>query len=371
MFLARLRRSIPAWICLSTLATGCASIKDKAPSLTGTFTNGGGQYGQPAPEASKPTATEKVSLMGLFSDKPSQPKVGSKTTLAYAQYEERRGNYAIGKQPEEQRAAHTASRKFYEQVLAEDSKSVEAVIGLARLDQVAGRVGEAEQGFLKALRMENNSPRTLDALGQFYAAQKRWSDAIPTLQRAAAGAPEDQSIQYHYAITLAQSGQIKEAEPLLVKSVGKASTHYNIGVILHEQGDLIGSEERFVAAILENPRLEEAQHWLQEIRRDRQKAAPQVAQQGFKVSTLKPAPHGQPPVTAGHSAPSVNPAATHAENATASSAPGRPGVIQQVSATSTEEVARPLPTIQQPTPAGAPATAGAADSNSDHWDALR
>lgn len=370
--LARLRRSIPAWICLSTLATGCASIKEQAPSLTGSFTNGGGQYGQPAPEANKPTATENVSLLGLFSGKPAQPKVGSKTTLAYAQWEERQGQYAMARnQPEEHRAHAANARKTYEQVLAEDSKSIEAVIGLARLDQVAGRAGEAEQGFLKALRMENNSPRTLDALGQFYAAQKRWNDALPTLQRAAAGAPEDQAIQYHYAITLAQSGQIKEAEPLLVKSVGKASAHYNIGVILHEQGDLIGSEERFVAAILENPRLEEAQHWLQEIRRDRQKASPQVAQQSFKVSTLKPAPQGQPPITAGHSAPSVTPAGAHAENAAPVPPQGRPGVIQQVSATTTEDVPRLLPTLQGKSPASAPAASGAADSPSDQWDALR
>lgn len=372
MFLARLRRSIPAWICLSTLATGCASIKDKAPSLTGTFTNGGGQYGQPAPDANKPTATENVSLAGLFSGKPAQTKVGSKTTLAYAQWEERLGNYEKARnQPEAQRAAHAAARKSYEQVLADDSKSIEATIGLARLDEVAGRVGEAEQGFLKAARMENNSARTLAALGQFYAAQKRWNDALPTLQRAMALAPEDQGIQYHYAIALARSGQLKEAEPLLVKAVGKASAHYNLGVILHERGDVIASEERFVAAILENPRLEEAQHWLQELRRDRQKADPQVAQQGFKVTTLKPTGQAQAPVNAGHSAPTVNPSAASPENTVGSSPPSRPGVIQQVSATSTEDVARPLPTVQERTPASAPAAAGAAESNSDQWDALR
>jgi hypothetical protein len=120
-------------------------------------------------------------------------------------------------------------------------------------------------------------------------------------------APDDQGIRYHYAITMARAGQIKESEALLVQAVGKASAHYNIGVILHEAGDVVGSEERFVAAILEDPRLEQAQHWLQEIRRDRQKTAA-VAPREFSVTTLRPAPSGGATTPAGP--PAVNPGHT-------------------------------------------------------------
>ena len=374
MSLARLRRLVPAWICLSTLATGCASMKMKedSPSLTGSFINGGVQK-SPAADANPPTATESVSLFGFLSGKQSETKISPKTQLAYAQWEERQGAYAASRnKPDEQRAAYAAARKGYEQVLAADSKSVDAVIGLARLDEVAGRAGEAEQGFLKAVRMDGNSARSLDALGQFYAGQQRWTDALPTFQRAMAGAPQDQTYQYHYAIALARSGQIKEAEPLLVRSVGKANADYNIGVILHERGDVVGSEERFMAAIVENPRLEAAQHWLQEIRRDRQQPAQQVAQQGLKVTTLKAATPA--PATAGHVAPAVQPAPAGAQGhpSPAVTPAGRPqGVIQQVSAIEDDAELPVMPLAPETHPAPPAAGAVPVRAASDPFDSVR
>src|SRR4029077_15488810 len=109
-----------------------------------------------------------------------------------------------------------------------DTKSVDAVIGLARLDQLGGRTAEAEAGFQKAIRMEPRSGRTQDALGQFYVDQKRWDEAVATLQSAMAAAPEVKDYRFHYAIALAKSGQIEQAVPHLVDTVGPAAAHYNI-----------------------------------------------------------------------------------------------------------------------------------------------
>ena len=49
----------------------------------------------------------------------------------------------------------------------------------------------------------------------------------------------------------------------------RAEMFYNIGFILHERGELAASEEQFLAAILDNPRLVQAQYWLNEVRRER------------------------------------------------------------------------------------------------------
>jgi predicted Zn-dependent protease len=135
---------------------------------------------------------------------------------------------------------------------------------------VAGRTVEAEAGFQKAIKMDPRSAPALDALGQFYVEQKRWNEATATLQKAMAADPQEKAYQFHYGIALGKAGRVSEAVPLLVASVGSAATHYNIGVILHEQGDLAASEEEFASAVMENPRMRQAQQWLADVRRERE-----------------------------------------------------------------------------------------------------
>lgn len=254
-----------AALCVAAFLPGCVTTHDTG----GNFTTGGtGKYGE---SLAAGTSTVERGPFDIFfgPDKESKKPISPQTFLAHAQFEEAAGNAAGARRAfDEQRASYAAARASYEKVLAADEKSVDAVIGLARLDEVAGRVADAEQGFLKAVRLDSNSPRTLDALGQFYTSQKRWSDATETLYRALTAAPDDNAIRFHYGIALARSGQIEMAKPLLVDAVGVATAHYNLGVILHENGDIAGSEEQFSAALLANPRLEQAQQWLKEVRRE-------------------------------------------------------------------------------------------------------
>jgi tetratricopeptide (TPR) repeat protein len=222
----------------------------------GSFKTGGsGKYGEPAPGSSAATAAAKPIFKKKVDATPAP-----KSQLAYATLMEREGD-------------RDEARRRYEMVLATDARSVDAIIGLARLDQLAGRTADAEAGFQKAIRMEPRSGRTLDALGQFYVDQKRWNDAVATLQSATAAAPNEKEYRFHYAIALAKSGQIEQAVPHLIDTVGSAAAHYNIGMVLHDRGDLAASEEQFTAAILENPRMQQAQTWLTDVQRERELAS--------------------------------------------------------------------------------------------------
>lgn len=282
----------PVCFCLAVLTAGCVTTREQ-PELAGTMTNGGpGKYGQ---AAGKPdTKVESVSLANLFSGK-RETKVSPQTRLAYAQYLESHGNEAGARKDfEGQRSSYDAARKSYQQVLAADEKSIDAVIGLARLDEVAGRTADAEQGFLKAVRLDGNSPRSLDALGQFYTNQKRWAESTATLQRALAASPDDKAIQFHYGIALARSGQFDQAESYLANAVGPASAHYNLGVILHDHGELNAAEQHFETALSLNPHLEQAQSWLSDVRREKQEsperatAARTVPQRPVNTAAARP-----------------------------------------------------------------------------------
>lgn len=244
---------LPWLVCLCGIAAGCVTTQETAQE--GTFKTGGsGKYGEPAPGAAPVQTANKLRLKKKVDSTPAP-----KSQLAFAILQERQGD-------------RDEARRSYEKVLASDARSVDAIIGLARLDQLAGRAADAEAGFQKAIRIEPRTGRTLDALGQFYVDQKRWNEAVATLQSATSAAPDDKSFRFHYAIALAKSGQIEQAVPQLVDAVGSAAAHYNIGLVLHERGDLAASEDEFSAALLENPRLQQAQYWLTEVRHERELA---------------------------------------------------------------------------------------------------
>ncbi len=158
------------------------------------------------------------------------------------------------------------ARESYEFVLDEQPNSVEAILGLARIDQLAGRHSAAETGFRRALAMAPNDPQVLDNAGQYFASVENWNQSIELLNRAALAAPGDPEIRYHLAVAQATSGDIAGAMPHFVKTVGEAQAHYNIGLILHKQGRLPESEREFAIAVEQRPDLEAAQIWLEDTR---------------------------------------------------------------------------------------------------------
>jgi hypothetical protein len=135
----RLPRIWEASLCLSLLSAGCVTTQETAPDV-GSFTNR-------APGSSGGEKAESGLFGSLFSVKKPETKVGPRTHLAYAQYEEARGNElgarraqeeqrgnsttAINLQ-DEQRASYAAARKSYQQVLSGNDKSPGSMNWLAR-----------------------------------------------------------------------------------------------------------------------------------------------------------------------------------------------------------------------------------------------
>ncbi|MCH9653244.1 MAG: tetratricopeptide repeat protein [Planctomycetes bacterium] len=178
--------------------------------------------------------------------------------------------YVTHGQLQEKMGDTKAARSSYEVALGENPKSVEAVLGLARLDQVAGRKVEAEKGFQKALEMAPNDPKVRSNIGQFYAAEEKWDQAIVLLSEAVKSTPADKNVRYQLGIAMASSGDYQGAMPHLIRAVGEAEAHYNIGYILRDRGQMQASEQQFLQAVLLKPEFNEAQYWLDEIRREKE-----------------------------------------------------------------------------------------------------
>ena len=172
--------------------------------------------------------------------------------LAYAKMQEQLGNLI-------------EAQTHYEHVVLENPKSTAAILGLARIDQVSGRTEEADRGFQRALELAPSDPHVLDTVGQFYASEKRWSEAIQMLNTAMVRNQSEPLYQYHLAVALAKSGDIKGCMPHFQSSVGDAEAHYNVGYILMDQGRHQEALQEFRIALSKKPSLEQAQVLMNEV----------------------------------------------------------------------------------------------------------
>lgn len=268
------QKSLRSWLagmtCLSLAFVGCA-----APSGVGT----------PGALSQGPTGAANRGL-----------KDPQRLHLTHAQLQEQLGN-------------PTSARQSYEIVLQKNKESIDAIVGLARLDQLAGRFEEAELGLLKALEIDPNSTNALASAGQFYATQERWDEAIKMLRAAMALTPENKTFEYNLALFLARSGDIAGARPHFVRTVGAAESHYNVGYILKESGDLPAAEQEFLQALVKNPDLNNAKVLLGEIRQQRQaeialtggQTEPAGRQAQAAQAVYQSAQRAAPAIQAGHS----------------------------------------------------------------------
>jgi tetratricopeptide (TPR) repeat protein len=229
------------------LAAGCRTPADSATASKGSLTSI-----FKARTVSHPVPEDQSEIIPEVKDP-------TELSLAYARWMEDVGNYV-------------EARRHYGEVAENKPKNLEAALGLARIDQLSGLSHEAEQGFLRAQKLAPDAPEALNALGQFYASEKRWSEAVVQLNKAMLAAPAEKSYRYNLAVAMANNGDIDAALPHFVRTVGDAEAHYNVGLILKDQGRYAEAEQHLLLAVTKKPDLNQAQIWLDEVRREQETA---------------------------------------------------------------------------------------------------
>jgi Tfp pilus assembly protein PilF len=172
--------------------------------------------------------------------------------LAYGKFQEQVGQTA-------------EARKSYEFALRDDPHSVDAVLGLARLDQLADNPKDAEAGFQKALRLKPGEARVLAAFGQFCASQKRWPEAFESLNAAIAAAPKETFYKHELAVVKTASGDVNAGLVLFTQLVGPEKAHYNVAYLLKQQGKTEAAVQQCRVALGINPNFEPAKTMLAQI----------------------------------------------------------------------------------------------------------
>lgn len=202
-------------------------------------------------------STGNWQLPGMTLSRKADLKHPEEMHLAYGRYSEQNGDVA-------------KARESYETVLDENQKSVDAILGLARLDLLGGRPEQAERRFKEAISVAPSSAEAIEATGQFYLSQERYDEAVQVLTRGVELAPANRRMRQRLAIALARQGNLTAAETHFVEAVGDAEADYNIGLILYERGDSVQAEQRLLSAVMKKPSLAQAQHWLDVVRQEQQ-----------------------------------------------------------------------------------------------------
>jgi tetratricopeptide (TPR) repeat protein len=243
-------------------ASGCITITPNAPSFSWKSLT--------KPKIQQASYEEKVE------EAPGDPKNPAKLKLAYGKLMEEVGNTA-------------EARKNYIAAAELQPKNVEALLGLARLDQMCGNLEQAEKQYRQAIKLEPNSGLANFSLGQFYASQKRWDESAEALTKAMLSEPEQIEFRYALAVALVHRGDVDAALPHFIRTIGDAEAHYNVGLILQEENRLEEAERHFLLAVTKKPELTAAQSWLTRIREMR--ATQIAAESESQPSDVVPAGH--------------------------------------------------------------------------------
>lgn len=198
-------------------------------------------------------ATTAVSGSGEFASN-AGPKDPAKIHLAYGQWQEQMGQQA-------------EARESYRKVLEDQPKNIDALLGMARVDQAGGLMDDAGERLKKAQKIAPKDARVHASFGNYYAAKKEWDKAVECQQAAVKAAPTDPRYQFLLGVALARSGDTDGAYPYFVRSLGDAEAHYNLGLILNEQNDRAGALEHIEQALALKPELQQAQAMLERLQR--------------------------------------------------------------------------------------------------------
>jgi tetratricopeptide (TPR) repeat protein len=211
-------------IALASLSTGCSGTSGLSNLMSKAKT----------PQVNNYTAADAQT------ESPASVKDPKKLHLAYGQWEESQQNYID-------------ARKSYQSALQKDPKSVDALLGLARLDELAGRHAEAKVTLEKAAKLGPKHPALLVAYANMYAKEDRWDLAVDSLRTAVDESPDDLNLRFQYATALARSGNIDDSLVEYTRAVGPANAHYNIAFILAEAGSDRAAMDHAQKALARSP----------------------------------------------------------------------------------------------------------------------
>ena len=191
-------------------------------------------------ENADPLALDKEQMSPQFRTAKKKLSNPDETMLAFARWKEDIGHFAEAK-------------RRYREILTDNPDRLQARLGIARIENETGRFDQSREILLEARKHNPETPIVFQELGRLHGNREEWADAIRYLNEAANMAPDDQTVRYELGIVLARAARYDKALPHLKYAVGESAALYNVGYILHEQGQNIEASRWIENALRAHP----------------------------------------------------------------------------------------------------------------------
>jgi Tfp pilus assembly protein PilF len=169
--------------------------------------------------------------------------------LSMARFSERTGSF-------EQAADH------FENALKLEPNSLDALLGYAHMYDRQGQLEKATELYRRVVSAHPNSATALNDMGLCLARRGMYPQSLDALQKAVALRPDKKLYRNNVATVLVELDRGEEALPHLIAAHGKATAHYNLGVLMHNHGQVEPAAAQFAAALAADPNMTAARDWL-------------------------------------------------------------------------------------------------------------
>ena len=163
-----------------------------------------------------------------------------------------------------------SAEQAYSKALQLQPKHVEVAIGYGRMLDRQEKFADATRVYLQATQEHPNNAVVYNDLGLCFARQSRLNDSIVALSRAIQLQPENRLYRNNAATVLVEMNRLDDAYTHLAAVHGEGVSHYNLGVLLYERGQVQRARIHFARALEMDPTFAPAREMLDQM--DQQRA---------------------------------------------------------------------------------------------------
>ena len=162
----------------------------------------------------------------------------------------------------EQQQRFGEAEQYYEKALEISPRDLEALLGYARLKDLANDPEAAVRLYRRAMEAHPNEAAVHNDWALFLVRRGRPHEAVQAMENAIRLQPRRWLYRNNMAIILVQLGQYEQALNHLLAVQDPATACYNLGYILLKRGDLPQARQYFLLSLQHNPRFEPAHRGL-------------------------------------------------------------------------------------------------------------
>ena len=297
------------------------------------------------------------SISKPFESTNAEPEVNDPTRISTPADPSADLHVAVARNLESKNLFGEAEKQFKE-ALKKSPTHIKAMLAYGRFLDRRGRFAEAVQCYHKAIKAHPKDTRPLNHLSLCLASHGLLDEAASTTEKAIRLEPKRAIHRNNMAVILVETGNYEAAFGHLRQVHDEATSYYNLGHLLMEQGKADAALNHFAMALKRDPKYDDARAWVVHLQKNRPESRPmdtrvarrpgptnnQQAQRVERPSSNRPMPLAQP-----------QPNTTPPVDTRRWSPPWQSQAPQNTTAPAAEVARRPQPsTLQQPPRAAAP-----------------